>query len=200
MELIQPFSYIFASQVIPDDLSELHSNTNFANGRAQTGPEVDNTDKFRILESYQDSKRIITNYFNNFVNEVFEYRVDFEITTSWMTKLGKGERVHYHNHVNSMWSGVFYFDEYTDDDCALQFTNPIRDTIPVSVKSHKNNVFTNDCAITPEHNLLIFFPSLLYHHSQPNMTDERKSLAFNFMPNDLYGDGDSSYTPKWFQR
>ena len=198
MEIITPFSYIFGEEIVTEDLSELKTNTLFANGRLQEETQT-KENPFLILNKYKYSKKVLTNYFNKFIKEVFNYECQFKITTSWMTKLGVGETIHPHNHLNSMWSAVFYFDEYTEDSCPLQFRNPIGESFPLAIGKSKYNTMTKDCAIKPEHNLLIFFPSWIFHYSQPNKEKERKSLAFNFMPKGLIGIADSSYDPSWMR-
>lgn len=196
MEILTPFSYVFGSEIVTEDLSELKTNTCFANGKDQ-GKKEYTENPFTILNKYDYSKKILTDYFHKFIDEAFGYECKFRITTSWMTKIGKGESVHFHNHVNSIWSGVFYFDEYTDKSCALQFRNPIGAQSPLSIGKCKNNVMTKDVGIQPEQNLLLIFPSWIQHYSQPNEEKERCSLAFNFMPEGLIGQSDSSYNPEW---
>ena len=198
MEIISPFSYVFGTEVITEDLSELKTNTCFAHGREQDEHEYEEN-PFTILNKYKYSKKILTTYFHEFIKDLFGDSCEYKITTSWMTKLGPGERVHLHNHVNSMWSGVFYFDEYTEKSCALSFLNPIQTEFPLRIKGQKNNAMTTDVSVPPEHNLLIFFPSWIKHYSQPNQEKERRCLAFNFMPKSLIGDGDSSYDPSWMR-
>jgi len=206
MELIKPFSYCFGSKVIEEDLSELEDCDLFINGREQGDQEVSHLPKnpYRVLDYYPYSKEVITEYFNNFVRNNFEYTSDgyegvpFKLTTSWMTKLGKGDKIHLHNHQNCMWSGVFYFDEYTEKDVGLSFQNPIPKDFQFVIGRSKWNPMTKDVTVQPEHNLLIFFPSFLYHYGDRlNESEGRKSLAFNFVPTGLYGIGDSSYNPAW---
>ena len=198
MEIISPFSYVFGTEAITEDLSELKTNTCFAHGREQDEHEYEEN-PFTILNKYKYSKKILTKYLNEFIKENFNKSCQYKITTSWMTKLGVGERVHPHNHRNSMWSGVFYFDEYTEKSCALSFVNPIQREIPLKLDDYKSNTMTSDVSVEPEHNLLILFPSWLFHYSQPNEEKERKCLAFNFMPKGLIGIGDSSYDPAWMR-
>tara|TARA_Y100001963_G_scaffold160043_1_gene267372 strand:+ start:4227 stop:4823 length:597 start_codon:yes stop_codon:yes gene_type:complete len=198
MEIISPFSYVFGTEVITEDLSELKTNTCFAHGREQDEHEY-KENPFTILNKYKYSKKILTKYLNEFVKENFNKSCQYKITTSWMTKLGVGERVHPHNHRNSMWSGVFYFDEYTEKSCALNFVNPIQKAIPLKLDDYKSNPMTTDISVQPEHNLLVLFPSWITHYSQPNQEKERKCLAFNFMPKNLIGIGDSSYDPSWMR-
>tara|TARA_R100001082_G_C4364752_1_gene161295 strand:+ start:3766 stop:4356 length:591 start_codon:yes stop_codon:yes gene_type:complete len=192
MEIITPFRYIFGSEIINEDLSELKTNNLFVNGRDQEEKTYD-TNPFLILNEYKYSKKVLTNHFNKFIKEVFNYECQFKMTTSWMTKIGIGERVHHHNHLNSMWSCVFYFDEYTEKSCPLKFMNPLRKESPLWIEEEgmKENPMNGDCQVQPKHNLLIIFPSWIYHYSDPNQEKERKSLAFNFMPTGNIGMADS---------
>ena len=52
MEIYSPFSYVFGTEVITEDLSELKSNTLFANGRDQEEKEYDKN-PFLILNEYK---------------------------------------------------------------------------------------------------------------------------------------------------
>ena len=67
MDLVKPFSYCFGSKVIEEDLSELETNTIFANGREQKHLPTEEANPFLILNEYPHSKGIITEYFNMFV-------------------------------------------------------------------------------------------------------------------------------------
>lgn len=191
MEVFNPFSYIFATEVLKEDFSELKKCTCYVRGNSQEQDIVHKKNPLKILEDYVDLKIILEKYSNNFISEQFGYGCDFGITTSWLTELGVGETIHFHNHKNSLWSGVFFFDEYTDKSCALQFQNPIYKTVPFQVGRYKTNDMFTDIAIRPEHNLLVLFPSWIYHYSKPNDEKTRKSLAFNIMPKGIFGLGDS---------
>ena len=47
-------------------------------------------------------------------------------------------------------------------------------------------------SISPKKNMIIFFPSYLYHQIEKhNSKIVRYSLAFNIMPNHTFGDADS---------
>lgn len=196
MKSYSPFGYVFGNVTITEDLSELKTNTLFANGLNQN-LEVEKENPFCILDKYKYSKKVLTKYFNGFAKANFNYTSNFKITTSWMTNLTTGESVHRHNHVNSMWSAIFYFDEYTDKSCPIHFENPLVANTPVRLTSGIPNCMMNDSVVEPEHNLLIFFPSWIYHYSKPNMEKTRRSLAFNLMPTGCYGSGDSTYNPEW---
>lgn len=191
MEVFNPFAYIFANQVITEDLSELKECKIFASGREQQSKDDDYL-AYHVLKSYKHSEQILLNYFNKFIKDNFDYDCDWEIGTSWITNLDKGQRVHPHLHRNYLWSGVFYFDEYTPQSCPLQFRNPIYETLPFMMGRTKSNTMTSDICVVPQHNLLILFPSWILHYSDINQEANRKSLAFNFKPKGGIGLADST--------
>lgn len=190
MEIIKPFSYLFATEVIKENLDELKKHDVHVSGNGQ--PIKNYKKQMDVLKLYPKVKKVLKSYIDSFLYECFEYNCKFDITTSWMTKLGVNESVHYHNHRNSFISGVFYFDEYTDKTCPLIFKNPIYETIPFQIGKYKSNLMCSDIAVKPEHNLLVLFPSWIYHYSNPNEEKVRRSLAFNVMPKGMFGDGDST--------
>ena len=79
----------------------------------------------RILEKYPKTKKILLDYFRKFSNEVLGYGSDYGITTSWLTRTREGQSSTFHNHKNSFWSGVYYYDHYDDNVAEIQFTNPL---------------------------------------------------------------------------
>ena len=70
--------------------------------------------------------------------------------------------------------------------------NPIKEEIPLYVKEYKMNPMTCSLEIKPEHNQLVIFPSWMYHFSNLNKEEDRRSLAFNLAPVGEIGDGDST--------
>tara|TARA_B100001778_G_scaffold76310_1_gene61453 strand:- start:305 stop:907 length:603 start_codon:yes stop_codon:yes gene_type:complete len=200
MEILTPFSYLFGSQVLKEDFSELDKSTDYQYGNSQA-EIIQNVDNYRILEKYPKYKIILTAQFKYFIKKTMNYpTVDWQISTSWITCLNKGDRVHFHNHKNCLWSCVLYFGEYGDDAAHLAFRNPISEREHFLLGKDKGTPMTQDIAIKPEHNLLVIFPSSINHYSMVNNEDGRKSLAFNMVPVGKYGSGDSSYNPSWFHQ
>ena len=133
-------------------------------------------------------KDMIMCEFNKFKNVVM--RLDdttFEMTTSWFTKTPKGYSSDFHTHNNSMFSGVYYFD----DSSNLQFTDySIRRFY--LLPNEWNDFNCSNYSIQPKKNMIVFFDSRLYHRVTPNNDDmTRYSLAFNFIPTSNPLDGDS---------
>ena len=133
-------------------------------------------------------KDMIMREFNNFKNSIMRLNdTTFEMTTSWFTKTPKGCFSNFHNHSNSMFSGIFYFDDSSD----LQFQD--HSTKQFYVVPNKYNDFNCDAyTIIPKKNMIVFFDSRLFHAITPNNSDMmRYSLAFNFIPTRGLHEGDS---------
>ena len=60
--------------------------------------------------------------FNIFKNGVLKYNdTKFVMTTSWMTYTSPGLGSVFHNHNNTMWSGVFYFGNEEGKNTGIRF-------------------------------------------------------------------------------
>ncbi len=131
---------------------------------------------------------IIMNEFNDFKNSIMQFNdTTFEMTTSWFTETPKEHFSDFHNHSNSMFSGVFYFDDSSD----IEFRD--FSTRQFYVVPNKYNDFNCDAyTIQPKKNMIIFFDSRLYHKVTVNNLDKtRYSLAFNVIPTSDINLGDS---------
>lgn len=149
---------------------------------------------FHILDDYDELKKEIKTTFDFFKDTILGYEeTNFEITSSWMTKVRPGSISNFHNHKNCMYSGVLYFDDL--DRCApIEFvdTNLHQNSFMVNQVSKKNIYNDNTYSIFPEKNNIIFFPSHLLHRVGFHDNDSsRYSLAFNFMPDGIFGLSDS---------
>jgi len=150
---------------------------------------------FYVLNNHENLKNDILNCFNYFKNNILNYQTtDFEITTSWVTKVDSNSLSHYHNHKNSFYSGVLYFDDLTD--CGpIEFTNNYLNPQSFSVnKPTEYNLYNcNTWQIHPAKNNIIFFPSYLFHRVVLHLSDtSRYSLAFNLIPVGTFGEYDST--------
>ena len=99
-----------------------------------------------------------------------------------------------HKHVNSYYSSVFYFDKVSKEHPSLKFDNP---RMPEGFFVEPLRTTLSNCrsfAAPLEEGLIIFFPSYLYHHHKGYEPTEviRKSLACNYIPIGMYGEGDST--------
>ena len=152
----------------------------------------------RILKKFPRIEKIFLKYFDKIAKEVFLYDETFRITTSWITKT-EDTQSEMHNHKNSFYSGVYYFDDYSEDSGSLQFKNPLFSHSDFYLAPRKWNIMNSSSwSISPEENLLIFFPSYLEHRIINNK-GKRRSLAFNIVPIEKYGTGDSSMDTAWLK-
>jgi len=148
-----------------------------------------NYDILNISELYDLKQKIIKAY-EDFLNNNLHYENKFKITTSWITRTLPSQKSHAHNHLNSMFSGVFYIQ--TKKNCGkIQFQNLFNKTFHLNVKSY--NIYNSDFwEIEPLDGLILIFPSEIYHQVLENFSDiERVSIAFNLLPIGKIGEHDS---------
>ena len=120
-----------------------------------------------------------------------QYELPLKLSTSWFTKTIPYGSIGRHNHSNSFWSTVYYFD----DDCGkLSFT---KDVPAINVNFHNQDHSTQmygEVKFPAKKGHILLFPSSLHHHLEINNFDkERYSLAMNFMPSGMVHSQDSSY-------
>jgi uncharacterized protein (TIGR02466 family) len=133
---------------------------------------------------------------NHFVSDVLDIEQDFELTTSWVNKNGKGDHIVQHSHPNAMISGVYYVE--SDDTSApiifnkpYFYTNLFHETIKPTFRNKNQNQYNVDYyGMKPKKNDLYMFPSWLEHTVPPQDADkDRLSLAFNFFVKGKVGVG-----------
>ena len=138
-----------------------------------------------------DLKDEIIDKFYVYKNEVFEYtNIDFEITTSWITKTIPGNRGHNHNHKNCMFTSVLYLQ--SDENCgSIVFENFNSNFL---LQSEKTNIFnSNKIEIVPRVGMLIIFPANCIHNFYKNKSRNiRYSLACNYIARGKIGIDDST--------
>jgi len=157
------------------------------------------TKDIRVLEQYPRLKKLILDNFTEYMREYFTYEQEFLITTSWMTKIGTGCRSSFHNHKNSFYSGVYYFGECDEHTGRLEFNNPLTDLSSYQLIPKEYSIQSSDSwKIRPQKNLVVFFPSYLYHRIGEHSGEKtRFSLAFNIVPIGSYGHRDSFHNTNW---
>lgn len=171
-------------------------DNHFENSGTNTSIDVDNISSVSIsksileLENFIDLKKQLMNELNNFFHNVMNYESDFKITTSWFTKSQNSQSSNYHNHNNSMFSGILYLqtDENSGDISFEDFNNR---RYKLNVKEY--NIYNcTEYQIKPIEGLLILFPSEVHHKILKNNSNiVRHSLAFNIIPVGEIGSGDS---------
>jgi|TARA_R100000482_G_scaffold116304_2_gene59480 uncharacterized protein (TIGR02466 family) len=148
-----------------------------------------NYNVLNMAELNELKEKIVISY-EDFLNNNLHYKNKFKITTSWITRTLPGQKSHAHNHLNSMFSGVFYVQ--TKKNCGkIQFQNLFNKTFHLNIKSY--NIYNSDFwDIEPSDGLILIFPSEIYHQVLENFSDlERVSIAFNLLPIGKIGEHDS---------
>ena len=171
-------------------------DNHFENSGTNTSIDVDNISSVSIsksileLENFIDLKKQLMNELNIFFHNVMNYESDIKITTSWFTKSQNSQSSNYHNHNNSMFSGILYLqtDENSGDISFEDFNNR---RYKLNVKEY--NIYNcTEYQIKPIEGLLILFPSEVHHKILKNNSNiVRHSLAFNIIPVGEIGSGDS---------
>jgi len=193
------FSFPLAVFTVEENFSNLESSLkkiNFEKSGSDTSHNFYHTDTIKLLENFPEEKNIIMNYFYQYKNQVLGLEnIDFQITTSWITKTESGGYSHDHCHTNCAFSGIFYFDSCEGGE--IRFTNPFPITFEFESNNELNIFNSNSFTFKPEKNKLIIFPSCLYHKVLKNVSEnDRYSLAFNLFPTGIFGSEDSSINLK----
>lgn len=154
-----------------------------------------------ILKNYPDIKKEILNIFIPWVTVIEGSKVDWVMTTSWITENKTGEEMTRHRHLNSVYSGVLYFDKVDEAHPRLSFENPMeifsRNTIePVAFGTmyNRNPFNADEYHADIKEGLMLLFPSYLIHkHGSYKSKIPRRSLAFNLFPIGKLSDADSMF-------
>ena len=134
------------------------------------------------LSKFKDLKKQIMDELYFYTENVLRYKHKFTMTTSWFTKTEKNEESGFHNHRNAYISCILYID--VDDKAGmLSFidynVNKMFQLTPIEY----NNFNSETIRIKPENNMIIFFPSEMYHKVCLHESNvPRISLACNFIP------------------
>ena len=179
---------------IDQELQEL-KQVSFVNHESDYGDSKSySSESFKILDTQRLLKKTLNNYVVHFKNDVLGYtNTKLSITSSWVTKTEPGGYSELHDHKNSWYSGVLYFDDIddcgnlciTDDSKSYLLNNPPEENS--SIRNAETFIFA------PKKNNLVLFPSYLKHRVTKNNSDQdRYSLAFNIFPTSNFGQNDSA--------
>jgi uncharacterized protein (TIGR02466 family) len=192
------FPSTFGATIITEDLSNLNQIKNLKFEATEATSETNNcytSESRRVFSNLPEEKNIIMSYFNKFKNDVLRFETtNFEMTTSWATKLTNNASSQFHLHKNSYYSGVVYL-ESVENGGEIEFDGVglKPDSFMVNSPTEYNTFNYGTWHVKPQKNLIIFFPSYLRHRIKPYFGNSpRYSIAFNIVPVGEYGGGDSS--------
>ena len=180
---------LFSKVVLMDRLNLSINDLQQLNQKAKNEKYVDVEETYStkiskslyVLDSLNNIKKIILDKFLNINNTYFKYDNDFKITTSWFTKSIKNNIGDFHNHGNNFYSGIYYID--VDDDTGdIEFSDFTPSSFDLNTTEF-NIDNSKSWRVKPENDLIIFFPSEMYHKIHLNKSEKnRYSLAFNIFP------------------
>ena len=196
-QIVPLFSSCVTVIQLDEDIKEFKtSDEKFKN--SEWGSSSSSINK-RVLEKYPKTKKILLDKFKKVALEDYKYENDFIITTSWFTKTLKDQSSLMHIHKNSFYSGVYYFDDYTDKSAPIIFHSPLHQFYDFDIVPSNWNVQNSTIwKIKPQKNFLLIFPSYLQHSIEKSIENTtRYSLAFNIIPVGEYGSQDSTVNTEW---
>ena len=191
MPTLPLFATYLSSEMVYEDTSALNHNA-YEFKLSSEFSQI--TKELKVLKNYPKIKKILLNKFKKFAKDTLSYNNDFAITTSWFTRIEKGQYSEFHCHKNSFYSGVYYHDEYSNNSAPIEFYSPIYGLSDFSLGDASESTLQNSSSwdIPPKKNSLLLFPSYLNHRIGTHHEDSpRYSLAFNIVPIGEYGHGDS---------
>jgi uncharacterized protein (TIGR02466 family) len=144
---------------------------------------------FNIFEELPFLKDKIYIHVKHYLNEIMKLKMNFQFTTSWVTRTPPNGFCQKHAHHNSFLSGVYY--PVGNKNFNIKFYK--RSSFWGIQNNETNTLNAEDCNVSiTENNFLILFPSHLKHSIEKNLSNKtRYSIAFNTLPLDEIGQGDS---------
>ena len=159
-----------------------------------TNGSIDNS---QSVDSFVLNEEIFSN-FNEFIKDcvkeytdkIFVTDQELNVTQSWVNRTEIGQEHHYHDHPNSILSGVFFLKSGSP----IKFLNNRNSSfqLPILIE-HKNNInpynqFNQTSYQYPSQpRVLVLFPSYIPHHVPLNTDGDRYSLSFNTFPSGSFG-------------
>jgi len=195
------FSSVIVANKIQEDLSGFAKdvkNLKYIKTDQYDSSKSYSTENFHLMDDHPEVEKLIIEYFYKFKNDVLRLdTTDFEISTSWATKTLTGGSCQFHLHSNCYYSGVMYFDNYEGGNLLFSDIGLNHSSFQVNEPSEYNIYNYKTITIKPEENLIVFFPSHVYHKIDTYLGEkDRHSVAFNFIPVGTVGRGDSSMSIK----
>tara|TARA_Y100001951_G_C11248245_1_gene244750 strand:+ start:340 stop:969 length:630 start_codon:yes stop_codon:yes gene_type:complete len=190
-KLFPSLVYVVDCSELIDDVKKACDEVDWDND-SRVNPDGSNISSIKHALQVGNYSHLIEKFEKKLNDTISELNYDnrMELTTSWFTKTPPNKMITTHYHTNSLWSGVFYYE----------------DSDHITLSKGPNQIFARSRVQEPELMMcgdihfpamkgkMIIFPSNLLHHVKANKTEKiRYSLAMNFMPVGISGCGDSIY-------
>ncbi len=145
---------------------------------------------FTLFSELQPLHDEILSKANHIYQKILNYDSTLRITNAWFNLCSRGGHQIFHNHCNSVLSGTLYLN--TDKHTNIQFQSPyasipqfcnqLKDQ-PSETPNEKGYGYHYDYhTIYTSNGTCLFWPSFLLHGYRENRTDNRLSLSFNLVP------------------
>ena len=120
----------------------------------------------------------------------YDDSVSLYITQSWFNYTKINQSHHKHAHLNSIISGVFYFNADINYDSINMYTRNFLQGDHINIPPKEVNLYNRECVTLPaETGTLYLFNSKIQHDVSPTQNNEtRISLAFNSFVRGRIGD------------
>ena len=189
------YTNILPEQLVLDHIPLLDSEnmlTEKDNISADSKGERSSDSYILSKESYKNLSSYILQHSTNYVKNYTPYAYkDFKFLQSWVSIKQPHHTHTSHFHANSFISGLLFYGESIETTSNITFQKLQNHThFHHPFKTGENfNDFTNSTVfVKHKPNLLILFPSTLYHSVSENTTNiPRKSLSFNIVPKEGFG-------------
>jgi hypothetical protein len=115
---------------------------------------------------------------------------EYKFSQSWVSHKHPGEEHITHKHPNSLISGIFYYGKIDNNVPQIRFHKPeFNESTHPKLSNIPNDYNYSMFTLLPIPGMLILFPSELLHSVPKNETNIiRKSLAFNIVPKEGFGE------------
>ena len=190
-KLFPSLVYVVDCHELIDDVKKACEQIDWADD-SRVNPDGSNISSIKYALQLGNHSQLIGKFEKKLNDTIKELNYDnwMELTTSWFTKTPPNKMITTHYHTNSLWSGVFY---YEDSDHLTLSRGPNQIFAQTSVQDPEL-MMCGEVHFPAMKGKMIIFPSTLNHHVRPNKTEKtRYSLAMNFMPVGTTGCGDSVY-------
>ena len=135
---------------------------------------------------FSNLNELIEDCVKEYTDKILVTDQELNVTQSWTNRTKIGQEHHYHDHPNSILSGVFFLKSGSP----IKFLNNRYHSFQLE---HKKNVNSynqynqNVYEFSSEPRILILFPSYLTHYVPVNIGGDRYSLSFNTFPSGSFG-------------